>query len=107
MSDLGQFLLTPPVAFLIYVLLVGALSLAGKQMAGPGKPDNLKSSTYASGEAPPTGIAAPGYRPFFVVALFFAVLHLGILMLGSGSASTTTLIYLAGLILALFALILG
>ena len=52
-------------------------------------------------------MAAPGYRPFFVVALFFAVLHLGALMLGSGSASPAMLVYLLGLMLALLALILG
>ena len=107
MNDLGQLLLSPPVAFLVYLLLVGALSLAGKGMAGPVKFDAMKSSTYASGEAPPTGVAAPGYRPFFVVALYFAILHLGILMLGSGDFSTTTLVYLGGLVLTLFALILG
>ena len=52
-------------------------------------------------------MAAPGYRPFFVVALFFAVLHLGVLVLGTGVSSPVLIIYLCGLMLALLALILG
>ena len=102
-----QILFTPLVAFLIYLALAALLSLAGRRLAGPAKSTLLKSSTYSSGELAPTHIAAPGYRPFFVVALFFAVLHLGALVLGSGLASPAMLFYLLGLALALLALILG
>src|SRR5512138_1077742 len=102
-----QILLTPLVAFLVYLAFAASLSLAGRKLAGPVKESSLKSSTYSSGELPPTGMAAPGYRPFFVVALFFAVLHLGALVLGSGGhASPAMLVYLLGLALALLALIL-
>ena len=52
-------------------------------------------------------LAAPGYRPFFVVALFFAVLHFGVLVLATGIPSPVMRIYLLGLMLALLALILG
>jgi NADH:ubiquinone oxidoreductase subunit 3 (subunit A) len=104
MSDL---ILWPPIAFLAYVVLSGILYLLGRSMAGPTRSTPLKSSTYSSGEAPPARFAAPGYRPFFVVALFFAILHLGVLVLGSGSLSGIPAIYLAGLILALLALLLG
>jgi hypothetical protein len=51
--------------------------------------------------------AVPGYQPFFVIALFFAVLHLGVLVLGSGQPSAMMGIYLIGLILILIGLILG
>jgi NADH:ubiquinone oxidoreductase subunit 3 (subunit A) len=103
-----QIILTPPIAFLIYLLLVGLLSAFGKQLAGKsGAVSALKSSTYSSGEAPPTRLAAPGYRPFFVVALFFAVLHLGVLVMSTGSGSPVMIIYLVGLLVALLALILG
>lgn len=100
-------LLNPPIAIIIYVILVGALVLASRYLAGPVHETPMKKSTYASGEAPPSRLAAPGYRPFFVVALFFAVLHLGALVLGSSNASPIALIYLVGLMLALLALILG
>jgi hypothetical protein len=42
-----------------------------------------------------------------VVALFFAMLHLGVLVLGSGGITLISGVYLAGLMLALLALILG
>ena len=103
-----QILLTPPIAFLIYLALVFLLALFGKGLAGRSKETSqFKSSTYSSGEAPPTRLAAPGYRPFFVVALFFAVLHLGILVMSTGNSSPVMIIYLLGLMLALLALILG
>ncbi|MGA2489174.1 MAG: hypothetical protein ABSF99_03165 [Anaerolineales bacterium] len=103
-----QILLVPPIAFLIYVLLVGLLSLFGKGLAGQStNASALKSSTYSSGEAPPTRLAAPGYRPFFVVALFFAVLHLGVLVMSTGGSSPVMIVYLIGLLVALLALILG
>jgi NADH:ubiquinone oxidoreductase subunit 3 (subunit A) len=100
-------ILAPPAAFLIYVLLVAALAGAGRYLAGPARATALKTSTYASGEAPPQTAAAPGYRPFFVVALFFTILHLGVLMLGSSQFLPMSGIYLVGLMLALIALILG
>jgi len=99
--------LTPPIAFLIYFALVGVFSRVCRSWAFKGKKTPLKSSTYASGEASPTCEAAPGYRPFFVVALFFAFLHLGVLMLGSSDFSWTSVAYLVGLIMSLLALILG
>lgn len=102
-----EILLKPPVAFLLYLVLVGILVGLGRWLAGPNYQTPFKSSTYASGEAPPTYSAMPGYRPFFVIALFFAVLHLGVLILGSGGLSLITGMYLVGLVLALLALILG
>jgi NADH:ubiquinone oxidoreductase subunit 3 (subunit A) len=103
-----QILLIPPIAFLVYLLLAWLLSLFGKKLApGPQAGSALKVSTYSSGEAPPTRLAAPGYRPFFVVALFFAVLHLGVLVLSTGGFTPIIVIYLVGLLIALVALILG
>jgi NADH:ubiquinone oxidoreductase subunit 3 (subunit A) len=102
-----KILLTPPFAFVIYLLLVGVLSGIGRLLAGPGTPNEVKSGLYASGESPPTVRAAPGYRPFFVTTLFFAVLHLGALVIALGGTSWIAPIYLAGLVFALLALILG
>jgi NADH:ubiquinone oxidoreductase subunit 3 (subunit A) len=104
MSDV---LFTPPVAFLIYLALVGLLSGFGRMLAYRGENTPLKSSTYASGETPPARAAAPGYRPFVVIALFFAVVHLGALMLGTSGLSLTTAGYVVGLMAVLLALILG
>jgi NADH:ubiquinone oxidoreductase subunit 3 (subunit A) len=76
-------------------------------MTGPAHPNESKSSTYASGEEALTGAPVPGYRPFFKVALFFAILHLGVIVLASAGPTPGAIFYLVGLILALTALILG
>jgi NADH:ubiquinone oxidoreductase subunit 3 (subunit A) len=106
-NNVETILLSPPVAFLINLALVGLLSWIGRRLSAPVTESEGKSSTYASGEAPPVYMAAPGYRPFFAVALFFAILHLGALTLGSSQSSIISGIFLGGLLLALLALILG
>ena len=106
-SIVSDLLLAPPIAFLLYLALSGLLMGAGRGLAGPARPTTLKSSTYASGEAPPADRSALGYRSFFVIALFFAILHLGALVLGSGGLAPITGIYLVGLLLVLVALMLG
>jgi NADH:ubiquinone oxidoreductase subunit 3 (subunit A) len=104
-----EVLLYPPIAFVTYLVLVGVLSGVGRALAIPAHShaDATKTSAYASGEIGETYQAAPGYRQFFVVALFFAVLHLGMLLAGSSGLTLVTAAYIVGLILALVALILG
>jgi NADH:ubiquinone oxidoreductase subunit 3 (subunit A) len=102
-----SILLTPPLAFLIYIPLVFAIYFVGRGLAGKGTPSEEKSSLYSSGEEAPTALAAPGYRPFFLVAFFFAILHLGMLVLATGTLDVKMIPYLVGLVLALIALILG
>ena len=104
---MANLLLSPLFAFLIYGALVGLLVLVSRAVSMRGKVSQLKTSTYASGEEHDTEPAAPGYRPFFVTALFFAVLHLGVLMLGTSGLAPVSLVYLGGLMLALLALIRG
>jgi NADH:ubiquinone oxidoreductase subunit 3 (subunit A) len=102
-----DILLSPLVAFLIYFMVVAATSGLGRLFSAKGHKTEFKTATYASGEENDPVPAAPGYRQFFVIALFFAVLHLGVLMIGSSDLSSVAGIYLLGLILALVALILG
>ncbi len=102
-----EILLSPPLAFLIYISLVLGIVWFGKQLAGPETPDPAKSSLYGSGEEGPSFLAAPGYKPFFLIAFFYAILHLGMLVLGTSSLNLTSGVFLVGLLLALVALILG
>lgn len=102
-----EFLLAPISAFLIHVVLVSIASGLGRLFSAQGRASKIKSTTYASGEESDPVPAAPGYRQFFVVALFFAVLHLGVLMVGSSDLSPVVGVYLLGLIMVLIALILG
>ncbi len=100
-------LLSPPVAFLIYIPLVLVIFLFGRKLANVERPSAAKSSVYNNGEEAPQTTAAPGYKPFFLIAFFFAILHLGVLVLGSGGFTLVTGAYMGGLVLALIALILG
>lgn len=102
-----SILLSPPIAFLVYLPLVIVIYLIGKALIGKEHPSPEKASLYSSGEEAPTTLASPGYRPFFLIAFFFAVLHLGILVVGSGTLDLRLLPYIIGLALALLALILG
>lgn len=113
-----DFVLSPPVAFVVYILLVGLLYGFGRMLAPAGRRSMTKSSIYAGGEVAATAKAAPGYRRFFIVALFFAVLHLGALVLATAGLATgalaigsgfgiAILIYLGGLSLTLLILLLS
>lgn len=102
-----DFLVSPPVAFLVYIPLVLVIVWFGKQLAGPEKPSPEKSQIYSSGEEAPSYIAAPGYMPFFLVALFFAILHLGTLVVGLSDFSASSVIFALGLFIGLIALLLG
>jgi NADH:ubiquinone oxidoreductase subunit 3 (subunit A) len=103
-----NWLFSPPIAFVIFLGLAALLSWFGRVLAAPAEaPSVAKSTLYASGEAADPISAAPGYRQFFVIALFFAMLHLGVLILGSGGLTWITTAYLSGLMIALLALILG
>lgn len=104
---MDSILLWPPIAFLIYAALVSMISLVGRNLSASSEVSEEKASVYSSGEMPPVRAAAPGYRPFFVIALFFAIVHLGILVAGSGGVSLVAGFYMVGLVLALIALILG
>lgn len=102
-----NWLLMPPIAFVVYVGLVWVLKRAARALAGAEHPSSAKAATYGGGEAPPKRLAAPGYRQFFVAALFFAILHLGMLVLATGELSPIAGLYTGGLLFALIALILG
>jgi NADH:ubiquinone oxidoreductase subunit 3 (subunit A) len=102
-----QYILSPPAAFALYALLVGLLFAVSWAVAARGAPNESKTSTYGSGEKAAAGMATPGYRPFFMVAFFFAILHLGVLIVGSGGFTPVTGVYILGLIFSLVALALG
>jgi len=104
---MAEILLTPPIAFVLYLALSWFLVQVGRLLAGPTRAEPFKTNIYSSGEAPPQRAGAPGYKPFFVTALFFAVLHLGVLMLATSNLAPLSGIYLVGLLLTLVALILG
>lgn len=100
-------LLTPPLAFLMYLGLVGILLGLGQLLAGKRPSTRRGAIIYSSGEAPARARAAPGYQPFFGVALFFAILHLGVLIASTGALGPIGLAYIGGLLLVLLVVLLG
>ena len=100
-------LYSPPIALLIYLPLVILLVLFGKKLAGKEHPSEEKSSIYGGGESAPTDSAIPGYQPFILIAFFFALLHLAILILGTSTLQPSVILYIIGIGLALIALTLG
>jgi NADH:ubiquinone oxidoreductase subunit 3 (subunit A) len=98
---------SPPIGFLIYLALTAVLLTVAGAVSARSQSNAMKTSMYGSGEAAQRGTASPGYRPFFMTAFFFAILHLGVLIVGSGGFTLVTGVYIVGLILSLIALALG
>ena len=94
-------------AFAAYLVLCGILLVVAGMAAARSKASALKTSMYGSGEEARASSASPGDRPFFMVAFFFAILHLGVLIVGSGGFTVVTGVYISGLIFSLMALALG
>ena len=103
-----NFIFSPVLALPIYIGLVTVLMLIGRWLAEAAS-GTADSSLYSSGEEASDEVdkSVPGYRPFFLAALFFAVLHLGVVILATSTMSPVAIIYLLGLMMALIALILG
>jgi NADH:ubiquinone oxidoreductase subunit 3 (subunit A) len=102
-----EFLLAPPFAFLLYLALTALLMAFGRLLASDAESNSPEeSSAYASGEVAPTQMAASGYRAFSQYALFFAVFHLGVLLLASSGLNLMAAIFALFLILLLVVLLL-
>ena len=101
-------LLSPPVAFPIFLVLAALLYAAGRKMAP--KPNNVggKLSSYACGEDIPGVKIQFGYRLFFFVALFFTIMHVAALMIATvpaGKIALFAVLYLAVIFLSIMALV--
>ena len=102
------FLLSPPVAFFVFLGFGGLLYALGKKMAP--KPRNVggKLETYACGENLPGFKIQFGYRLFFFIALFFTMMHVAALVIAtapSGKIVFFAIVYLAMIFLSIMALV--
>ncbi len=97
-------LLSPPFAFALYLLAALLLTGFGRALSGAKQATLAKSSTYASGEAGPGASAAQGYSRNFATALFFGVLHLGVLVVATSALPPVAGLFIVGLLLALLVL---
>jgi NADH:ubiquinone oxidoreductase subunit 3 (subunit A) len=72
---MSAFLLTPPIAFAISLLVVLGLLAAMSRLAFKGKQRAGASEPYACGEDIPTHMIQPNYGQFMHFAFFFTILH--------------------------------
>jgi NADH-quinone oxidoreductase subunit A len=103
-----SFLLSPPVAFFVFLGFAGILYALGRKMAP--KPRNVggKLETYACGEDMPGFKIQFGYRLFFFIALFFTMMHVAALVIAtvpSGKVVFFAVAYLAMIFLSIMTLV--
>lgn len=103
-----QVLLYPPIALLIYAALGFLLTKIGQKAAPPeDKQNEMKLDLYAGGEEGPKDFPVPGYKPFLLISLFFAIIHIGVLVVGMSNLSASSIVYIVVLMIGLIALMLG
>jgi NADH:ubiquinone oxidoreductase subunit 3 (subunit A) len=106
-------LLSPPIAFLLFMLVGYGLYALGDRMAGvPAKDadpynDQMKTEPYACGNEYEAQRFQFGYQKFFIAALFFTVMHVAIMTIAtvpSGAGAYKAILYLAVIALSIYIL---
>ena len=106
-------LLSPPAAFLLFMLLGYGLYALGSGMAGAPVPDEdpnrdvMKGEPYACGQEYQAQRFQFGYQKFFIAALFFTVMHVAIMTIAtvpSGASAWKAVLYLAVIALSIYIL---
>ncbi len=107
MTGIG-ILLSPPVAFVVFLAAAFGLYALGRGMAPKLTKAGGKLTTYACGENIPGVKVQFGYRLFFYIALFFTMMHVAALVIAtvpSGKIVFFALFYLVMIVLSLTALV--
>ena len=78
-----NWLLTPPLDFLLILMVVALLAWAAKTLSARGKESAGKGEPYACGQEVATGRIQPNYDDFYPFAFFFTIMHVAALMLGT------------------------
>ncbi len=103
-----NFLLSPPVAFFVFLAAALLVYALGGRMAPKLTKAGGKLATYACGEDIPGVKIQFGYRLFFFVALFFTIMHVATLVIAtvpSGKIIFFAIFYLLMIGLSIAALI--
>jgi len=93
-------LLSPPVAFIICLLVSIAIYGFGRLVEEKGKPADGKYEPYACGEEYQAEKTDFGYRKFYIAAIFFTIMHVAVLTIATvpgGAVAFRALIYLAAI----------
>ncbi|HPW17293.1 MAG TPA: hypothetical protein PLP83_02805 [Candidatus Aminicenantes bacterium] len=107
MTGIGV-LLSPPVAFFVFLAAAFGLYALGRGMAPHPTKAGGKLTTYACGEDLPGVKVQFGYRLFFFIALFFTMMHVAVLVIATvpaGAVAFFALFYLVMIFLSVMALV--
>lgn len=103
-----SFLLSPPVAFLLFLGAAALLYGLGSRLAPKLRGVGGKLTTYACGEDIPGVKVQFGFRLFFFIALFFTMMHVAALVVATvpaGPIAYFALFYLGMIFLSIAALV--
>ena len=103
-----DILLSPPIAFIIFLALFYLLYGLGSLMAPKVNKAGGKLASYACGEDIPGQKVQFGYRLFFFIALFFTMMHVAALVVATVPAGPIVVFgmaYLGMIFLSVLALI--
>ena len=78
-----DILLSPPIAFVLFLIAAALLFRLGRRMAPKSNAVGGKLTSYACGEDMPGQKIQFGYRLFFFVALFFTIMHVAALVIAT------------------------
>jgi NADH:ubiquinone oxidoreductase subunit 3 (subunit A) len=105
-----QILLSPPIAFIVLLLLLSVLSLLFSRLAFR-KRQNIHEAekAYACGENFEEHMIQPDYSQFFPYAFFFTILHVVALVIATVPTETietffVVTVYVVGAVIGLFIL---
>lgn len=107
---ISDILLSPPAAFIFFLLIAYGINEIGRQIAAPGEHHDDKHLAYTGGETvpPPTG-GRLSYHAFFRLALLFGILHVAALVLSTlplgGHPRWSALAYTIGIAISVLILI--
>jgi len=107
MTGIG-FLISPPVAFFVFLAAAFGLYALGRGMAPKLTKVGGKLTTYACGENIPGVKIQFGYRLFFFIALFFTMMHVAVLVIATvpdGAIAFFALFYLVMIFLSVMSLV--
>jgi len=100
---MNNILLSPPIAFLIFIVLGMVLSFLASKLAATGADNESKRVSYACGQRDVEHHVRPDYSQFFPYAFFFTIMHVLVLIIATVPKDVLTLplLYLVAGVLAL------
>jgi len=102
-----NFLLTPPISFLIILFTAGLASFGFSKLSFKGKKKSEEGGeSYACGEDMYDHMAQPDYSTFFPFAFFFTLAHVGTLIIVTLPIATIksldiAVVYIIGIVVGL------